>query len=160
MRGYHAADHLVAGATLKPFSHAAILDLEHDRVIEAVSPRVRSVPLDEFVAGCHRLELIRPRSPTGQPGSSSEGVAALQRALEKLDEPYDFLGTIGMPSESKSYCSELVAWAWQIEVDRKGPHRVIHPAALSSFGEVMFAGGPRQREATPKGEVDVEEGSP
>ena len=36
IRGYHVADHLVAGATLRTLSHAAILDLDSEEIIEAV----------------------------------------------------------------------------------------------------------------------------
>jgi hypothetical protein len=139
IRGYHAADHLVAGATLKPLSHAAILDLSNNEVIEAVSPKVRVVSLESFIEHTHRFELIRP-----QDGSSRSGEEAVRRAREKVGTPYDFLGTIGLPSEKRAYCSELCAWAWGIEVDRKGPKKVLHPADMSRYGEVVLEEGPRK----------------
>ena len=139
IRGYHPADHLVAGATLAPLSHAAILDITHDEVIEAVSPKVRVVSLTEFITHTHRFEVIRPAGATPEAGQS-----AVARAREKIGTPYDFLGTIGLPSEKRAYCSELCAWAWSVEVDRKGPHKVLHPAHMSSYGEVLFEAGPRK----------------
>jgi hypothetical protein len=139
IRGYHPADHLVAGATLQPLSHAAILDISRDEVIEAVAPKVRVVSLTEFITHTHRFEIIRPQGATPEAGRE-----AVARAREKVGTPYDFLGTIGLPSEKRAYCSELCAWAWSVEVDRKGPHKVFHPAHMSAYGDVLFAAGPRK----------------
>jgi hypothetical protein len=139
IRGYHPADHLVAGATLRPLSHAAILDLTRGEVIEAVSPRVRVVSLESFVDHTHRFEIIRPAGATPESGK-----AAVEQARGKIGTPYDFLGTIGLPSEKRAYCSELCAWAWGIEVDRNGPDKVLHPADMVRYGARIFEAGPRK----------------
>lgn len=144
IRGYHAADHLVAGATLKPLSHAAILDITKGEVIEAVSPRVQVVSLESFIEHTHRFEIIRPAGADEQAGH-----LAVERARSKVGTPYDFLGTIGLPSEKRAYCSELCAWASGVEVDRSGPMRVFHPADMDHYGEKIFEAGPRKLAKSP-----------
>jgi len=139
IRGYHSADHLIASTTLKPFSHAAILDITNEEVIEAVAPIVRVVPLQSFIEATHRFEVLRPNGATIERGKS-----AVTKARQKIGTSYDFLGTIGLPSQKRAYCSELCAWAWDIEVDRKGPQKVLHPADMSRHGTTIFAAGPRK----------------
>ncbi|MBI9069129.1 MAG: hypothetical protein JEZ09_17670 [Salinivirgaceae bacterium] len=46
IRGYHSTDHLVAGATLSEYSHAAILDLKNNEIIEATSQGVHELSLE------------------------------------------------------------------------------------------------------------------
>ncbi len=133
IRGYHAADHLVAGTTNAPLSHAAILDLDRTEVIEAVAPRVRVVTLREFLDNAHRVVLLRPHGAT-----MVTGAEAAVRARSKVGAKYDFLGTVGAPDDQKLYCSELCAWSVGMEVDRKGPTRVLHPAKLDRYAEVLF----------------------
>jgi cell wall-associated NlpC family hydrolase len=139
IRGYHPSDHLVATTTLRKLSHAAILDITQDEVIEAVAPRVRVVSLTEFVTHSHRLEIIRPAGAT-----PAAGQRAVVQARAKIGTPYDFLGTIGLPSEKRAYCSELCAWAWNIEVDRKGPQKVLHPSDMAHYGSRVYTAGPRK----------------
>ena len=68
IRGYHLTDHFVATVTNNPFSHAAVLDIERDRVIEAESKGIHFTLLADFVAKSHRLMLIRPVWSSGSFG--------------------------------------------------------------------------------------------
>src|SRR6185295_256178 len=53
IRGYHATDNMVSVATNTPWSHAAVLDKDHDQVVEAEGKGVHTTPLAEFVAKSH-----------------------------------------------------------------------------------------------------------
>jgi hypothetical protein len=141
IRGYHPADHLVSGATLEPLSHAAIFDAERVEVIEAVSPVVRAVGLRSFLENAHRVVLMRPHGMTDETGRE-----AVLRARERLGTPYDFLGTIGLPSEKRLYCSELCAWSIGMDVDRSGARRVLHPSRMDAYAVVLFDTGSRDGE--------------
>lgn len=146
IRGYHPADHLVAGTTNEPLTHAAIFDLDVEEVIEAVAPVVRAVPLRTFLEGSHRVVLLRPFGSTPETGRE-----AVLRARGRLGAAYDFLGTVGAPSEERLYCSELCAWAIGMEVDRKGARKVLHPSRMDAYATVLFDSG--RRDGKPDGEV-------
>jgi Permuted papain-like amidase enzyme, YaeF/YiiX, C92 family len=133
IRGYNSADHLVAVAANAELSHVGILDAAREEVIEAVAPVVRDVPLQSFLEGADRAVLIRPTD-----ADRKSGGRALKKARSQIGAPYDFLGTIGFPEESRFYCSELAVWSIGREVDRVGPEEVLLPAALPKFGTVLF----------------------
>jgi len=139
IRGYHKGDALVAVSTNAVLTHAAILDLERGVVIEAVAPLVRVVPLAAFVAGADRLLVIHPTGWT-----ADRGRAAVARAREQIGSSYDFLGTIGLPSRKRFYCTELAVWIYDIQVDRRGPHKVLHPRRLDRHGRLVLDTGKRK----------------
>ncbi len=139
LAGTHAGDRVVSTATMSELTHAGILDLQRGEVVEAVSPQVRAVPMKRFIADAQRVQLIHPTR-----WSIEAGVSAVERARGKRGAGYDFLGTIGLPSQKRFYCTELVVWAYRIEVDRKGPHRVLHPRSMQRYGTVIFDTGKSQ----------------
>ena len=103
IRGYHVTDNMVSAVTGTPWSHAAVLDLDNDRVIEAEAPGVHFTPLAAFVAKSHRLLLVRPLW-------SNEKTApeALARARSSVGKGYDFLGLTGVDVPERFYC-----WSWR-----------------------------------------------
>jgi hypothetical protein len=141
-RGYHIGDDIIAIATNSPLSHACVLDLGRQEVIEALGHGVVATPLGEFLRHSHRLLVIRPNGWTRE-----KGAEALARARGKVGSGYDFLGIVGAPSKTRFYCSELALWSMGFPVDRKGPHRIFHPRHLDERGEVLFDS--RSRDAAP-----------
>ena len=137
-RGYHPGDDMVAIATAAPLSHASILDLEKQQVIEAVGKGVVATDLKKFLHESHRVVLIHP------PGfDRAKGQATVARARGKIGEGYDFLGTVGLPDDKRWYCSELAVWASGTEVDHIGPKNVLHPKSMLKLGKVLFDTGQR-----------------
>jgi Permuted papain-like amidase enzyme, YaeF/YiiX, C92 family len=132
-RGYHLGDDLIAIATNSPLSHASILDLDRREVIEAVGRGVVAHGLDGFLRESHRVQIVRPEGWTAE-----RGAAAVARARGAIGKGYDFLGIVGVPSADHFYCSELALWSMGIEVDRAGPHRVLHPRHLDRHGQLLF----------------------
>jgi hypothetical protein len=139
IRGYHLSDHFVATVTNSPFSHAAVLDLERDRVIEAESQGIHVTPLAEFVAKSHRLLLIRPMW-----SSAASALAALAKARALVGRPYDFLGLIGVDVPDAYYCSELTLEVYRAFIGREDVvPRPIEPGKLHYWGRVLYDSGPR-----------------
>lgn len=143
IRGYQGADDLVAAVGNAEFSHVGILDARDVKVVEAARPKVRKVALRAFLERSNRVQLIRP---TG--ADQDAGRAALERARGKIGASYDFLGTVGAPSDQRFYCSELAAWSAGIEVNLRGPRHVLHPASMSKLGTVLFDSESRAKAAT------------
>jgi len=137
IRGYHVSDNLVAAFTNKPFSHAAVLDLERDQVIEAESPGVHVTPLAEFVAKSHRLLLVRPIW-----SNASNARVALQMARDVVGKRYDFLGLVGMDVPDAYYCSELAIAIYRplIRPSDKVP-RPVEPGQLHFWGRILYDTG-------------------
>ena len=133
IRGYNSTGHLVAVAGSAELSHVGVLDATNAEVIEAVSPAVCALSLQNFLEDADRVLLLRPIN-----ADRISGREALAKARTQIGAPYDLLGTVGLPEQGKFYCSELAAWSVGIEVDREGPAEVLHPAAMSQFGTVLF----------------------
>lgn len=138
-RSYYAMGDAIALATPgEDLSHASIYDHTHDTVIEAVRSGVREIPLAQLVDRNHYVIVVRPRGMT-----AGDQAGALTRARTKLGAPFDVTGMIGIDHEDAYYCSELVYWASQTEA-RSGRHeRVITPADLMRYGEVIYWSGKR-----------------
>jgi hypothetical protein len=139
IRGYNSTGHLVAVAGNADFSHVGILDATNAQVIEAVSPAVSEISLHAFLEEADRVLLIRPAD-----ANLASGRQALAKARGQIGAPYDLLGTLGLPEAGKFYCSELAAWSAGMEVDRDGPGEVLHPAAMSQLGTVLFDSDQRE----------------
>lgn len=139
IRGYHATDNLVATLTNKPFSHAAVLDLDRDRVIEAESPGVHETPLAKFVAKAHRLMIVRPVW-----ADKASAPVALGKARSLVGRPYDFLGLIGLDVPDRYYCSELTLEIYRPFL-RPGDlvPRPVDPGQLHYWGRVLYDSGAR-----------------
>lgn len=137
IRGYHATDHLVSAVTNTPWSHAAVLDMEKDEVIEAEGQGVHATALPEFVAKSHRLLLVRPNWASDK--SISE---ALIKARASVGKGYDFLGLIGISIPDRYYCSELAVAIYKpyIPNSQRIP-RPVTPAQLHYWGRILYDSG-------------------
>lgn len=137
IRGYHLSDNLVASLTNKPFSHAAVLDLANDRVIEAEAQGVHFTALPEFVAKSHRLLLIRPVW-----SNAASAQAALKKARDVVGRPYDFFGLIGFDIPDRYYCSGLTIEIYRpyIRSDDLVP-RPVEPGQLLYWGRILYDSG-------------------
>jgi hypothetical protein len=133
IQGYDSTNRLVALAGNGEFSHVGVLDATYGEVIEAVSPEVTIVPLQDFLKAADRVQLIRPID-----ADRAAGRRTLARARSQIGAPYDLLGTVGMPDPGEFYCSELAAWSAGIDVDADGVDKVLHPADMSKYGNVLF----------------------
>jgi len=137
IRGYHVTDNLVATITNSPFSHAAVLDSEHDSVIEAESPGVHVTPLADFVAKSHRLLLIRPVWST-----QARSEAAVATARKVVGRPYDFLGLVGMDIPDRYYCSGLAIEIYRPYIRENDlVPRPVEPGHLHYWGRILYDSG-------------------
>lgn len=138
IRGYHVTDNLVSSLTNKPFSHAAVLDLDRDQVIEAESIGVHTTPLAEFVAKSHRLLLVRPVW-----ADVRTSVAAAATARQLVGRQYDFLGLIGVNIPERYYCSELTLEVYRPYIRREDiVPRPVEPGQLFYWGTILYDSGP------------------
>lgn len=139
IRGYHATDDLVAHATGIPISHAGVLDLQNQTVIEAEGNGVHSTKLDQFVDKSFRLLVIRPRWRT-----QKNAKFALSEARQLIGKKYDYLGTIGFSHPDKYYCSELVIYIYKKWFKKKEKFpAIIKPGELYLFGQILYDSLPR-----------------
>jgi hypothetical protein len=137
IRGYHATDNMVSVATNSPWSHAAVLDKDHDQVIEAEGKGVHTSTLPEFVAKSHRLLLVR--SNWANDRSASEAVRIAHTSVGK---GYDFLGLAGLDIPDRYYCSELAVAVYRAHIP-SGTYvpRPVTPAQLHYWGRILYDSG-------------------
>lgn len=137
IRGYHVTDNAVSVLTNTPWSHAAVLDMDNQQVIEAESQGVHVSPLSEFVAKLHRLLLIRPNWATEQ-----SSFRALVEARSLVGKGYDFLGLTGVNVPDRYYCSELAVAVYKayIPAAERIP-RPVTPAQLHHWGRILYDSG-------------------
>ena len=140
VRGTHPGDQVVAAATAARLTHAALLDREHEEVIEAVGRGVSVGPLRELIAQAMRVQLIAPRDYTPE-----RGRAAVARARSRVGSGYDWLGTVGLQSDRSYYCTELCADAYDARAQGWMPSSVLHPEHMARYGKVLFDSGMRDR---------------
>ena len=137
IRGYHATDHLVSVATNTPWSHAAVLDMDRDQVIEAEGKGVHTTPLPEFIAKSHRLMLVRANWATDK--SSPE---AVRNARGWVGKGYDFLGLAGLSIPDRFYCSELAVAAYRAYIPKSTYiPRPVAPSQLHYWGRILYDSG-------------------
>jgi uncharacterized protein YycO len=118
-------------------SHASIYDARTGTIIEARRPTVQEVPLENLLARNDLVIVIRPHSPRG-----AQGTAAVDRARATVGTEFDLQGMLGLgDNDQKFYCSELVYWA--SAMDPVNRPRIITPASLMEYGEVVYYGGRR-----------------
>jgi len=142
VRGTHPGDQVVAAATAARLTHAAVLDLAHDEAIEAVGRGVSVTPLRELVAQAMRLQLIEPRDYTPE-----KGQAAVARARSRIGTGYDWLGTVGLQSDRRYYCTELCIDAYDARALGWKLGGALHPEQMAAQGRVLFDTGMRNRGA-------------
>lgn len=145
-RSYYLVGDAIAVLTRgEDFSHAAMYDAEHNTVIESVGSGVREISLTEFLARNHYVAVVRPAGM-----SPAQRSVALTRAREQLGKPFDDAGMLGFDNPEAFYCSELVAWASQVNSRTAAAEqeRVITPAGLMKYGAVIYWSGSRTNEQT------------
>lgn len=126
-------DMVVAISSGEEFSHASIVDVTHGTIIEAITPVVREIPLEELMSRNRYVVVVRPQGLTAE-----ESKAALERARAELGKPFDFWGFVGYEEADKWYCSELVYWASGF-----GKQTLLIPNELLRYGEVVYYSGRR-----------------
>lgn len=143
VRGYKAADDMVATVTNTPLSHVAVLDRGKEQVIEAEGKGVHLSPLASFVGKSHRVILIRPIW-----AAVGGDAAALRRAHAAVGKKYDFLGTVGLNRPGRFYCSELAVHIYRDRVPRSFRFPpVIEPGKLYYYGRIIYDSGDRTHRA-------------
>ncbi len=138
-RGIHRTDDFVAGATNSAFSHAAIYDAAHDRVIESELKGVHAIPLPEFLAKSTRVMVLRPVWST-----EYTAPLAVDRAVSTIGKGYDVTGLIGLGLPNRWYCTELLIWAYEPFRSKGGNPipPVIKPGRMLHWGRVIYDTGP------------------
>jgi len=148
-RAYYAtSDLIVLGTRGEALSHGSIYDASRGTVIEAVASGVREIPIEQFVARNHLILVVRPANMT-----ASDGREAVGRARSKVGAPFDGAGMFGFDDPDRYYCSELVYWASQTAARTGSQERVVTPADLMKYGEVIYWSG--QRDDAQVGELAV-----
>ena len=141
-RGYYMTSDAISTFTRgEDLSHASIYDAKRGTIIESVGSGVREIPLDKLIQRNAHLIVVRPSGMT-----AAERTRSVERARSRMGQKFDNLGLIGLGSEDKVYCSELLWWAAQMEM-RTGDHQtVITPSELMEYGEVVYWSGERDSE--------------
>ena len=134
VRGYHVTDHFVVAATNIPLSHAAVLDITGQQVIEAKSEGIIVTPLTQFVNQVHRVLLIKPQWWT-----EKRGREATQKAHALKGKGYDFTGLVGISSSDRFYCSELAFHVYKPFHQRRDHiPLVIEPGQMYLWGDLIW----------------------
>jgi uncharacterized protein YycO len=149
-RAYYAtSDLIVLGTAGEALSHGSMYDASRDAVIESIASGVREIPLEQFVARNHLILVVRPSNMT-----ADDGKAARARARTKLGAKFDSTGMFGIDDPDRFYCTELVYWASETAA-RTGSHeRIVTPADLMKYGEVIYWSG--KRDDAQIGEIALE----
>jgi len=135
---YLVGDVISAASPGEDLSHASIYDARTGTVIEAIGDGVREIPLHQLLDRNHYVIVVRPANM-----SADDEREAVGRARTKVGRPFDIGGMFGINSPDEFYCSELVYWASQTAA-RNGAHeRVVTPADLMKYGEVIYWSGKR-----------------
>jgi hypothetical protein len=139
-RSYSMVGDLITATTSgEDLSHATIYDAERGTVIEAISPVVREVPLENLIGRNRYVMVVRPA------GLSEEArLASVARARAAVGRPFDYTGVFGLDHSERFYCSELLVWATGLG---RG-ELVVTPSDLVGYGEVIYWSGARDDPAT------------
>jgi len=138
-RSYSAiGDAIVLATPGEELSHAAIVDPERGTVIEAITPEVREVSIEDFVRRNRYVMVVRPADTT-----DDDRRAALARARSAVGTGFDYSGVLGIDDERTFYCTELVYWASDLAVRRGDHHTILMPSDLLAYGQVMYFSGRR-----------------
>jgi len=138
-RSYFLVGDVISAASPgEDLSHASIYDANTGTVIEAIGDGVREIPLHQLLDRNHYVIVVRPANMTPE-----DQHQAVTRARTKVGQPFDIGGMFGIDNPDQYYCSELVYWASQTAA-RTGSHeRVVTPADLMKYGEVIYWSGKR-----------------
>ncbi len=138
MRSYSTAGDVITLFTSgEDISHSAMYDGRTGTIIEGVAPVVKETRLRDVIRHKRHVIIVRPHGLT-----KAQRRASVLRARSRIGAKYDYGGLIGVDSEDKYYCSELLYWAARIGPRRTRP-LVISPAQLMQYGEVVYWSGHR-----------------
>ena len=141
VRGYHKGDKIVMRATRTPISHAAVLDVGNREVVESLADGVQVTALEKFIDNCHHVLLLRPIWSERDPDA---GAKALQVARGYVGRKYDYLGTIGINSKKRFYCSELAFQSYaEFFGEKEDTPRFIEPDQLYLWATILYDSRPR-----------------
>lgn len=119
-------------------SHASIYSAKTGTVIEAVTPAVREIPLEQLIQRNHYIIVVRPNRM-----SAADKHEAVVRARSQIGAPFDARGMFGFDNPDGFYCSELVYWASGVARRFDDSQVVITPPELMQFGQVVYWSGER-----------------
>jgi uncharacterized protein YycO len=119
-------------------SHASIYSAKTGTVIEAVTPEIREIPLEQLIERNHYVIVVRPSKLT-----AAERAASVERARSKLGVAFDARGMFGFDNPDTYYCSELVYWAADVARRYHDSQTVITPPELMAYGQVVYWSGER-----------------
>jgi hypothetical protein len=138
VRSYASAgDAIVVLTSGEEISHAAMYDGKTGTVIEAITPAVREIPLEELVGRNRYVIVVRPQR------TAAEKRASVMRARSALGTGFDLRGMFGVANrKDRFYCSELVYWASGAGEGRRAPV-IITPVSLLEHGEIVYFSGRR-----------------
>jgi hypothetical protein len=119
-------------------THAAMYDAKTGTVIEAITPKIREIPLEALVERNRHIIIVRSA------GTAAEKRASVERARSTLGTGFDLRGMFGIADrKDRFYCSELVYWASGLQERDEKSHFIITPASLIDHGEVVYFSGRR-----------------
>jgi uncharacterized protein YycO len=131
-------DAIVVLTSGEEISHAAMYDGKTGTVIEAITPAVREIPLEDLVARNRYVIVVRPQ------GTAAQKRASVMRARSTLGTGFDLRGMFGVADRAdRFYCSELVYWAGGVADKDADDHFIITPVSLIDHGEVVYFSGRR-----------------
>ncbi|HUQ02748.1 MAG TPA: YiiX/YebB-like N1pC/P60 family cysteine hydrolase [Kofleriaceae bacterium] len=131
-------DAIVVLTSGEEISHAAMYDGKTGTVIEAITPAVREIPLEELVGRNRYVIVVRPQ------GTAAQKRASVMRARSTIGTGFDLRGMFGVADrEDRFYCSELVYWAGGVADTDQDDHFIITPVSLIEHGEVVYFSGRR-----------------
>jgi len=146
---YMTSDAIATFSGGEDLSHASIYDAKRGTIIESIGSGVREIPLRQLVDRNAHLIVVHPSGMTEQQRSR-----AVERARSRMGQKFDYGAVVGLGSEDRVYCSELVWWASQVEL-RTGAHeRVITPSELMDYGQVVYWSGERDDSTIQESAVD------
>jgi uncharacterized protein YycO len=134
-RSYSKTGDAIVGVTKgESFSHAVVYDAERGTVIEAITPKVREVPLEQLLKRNRYAVVVRPIDI-----SDEQRQATVARARSAIGASFDYRGMLGIDDKDRFYCSELAAWASQIP----DQPTIVTPADLYDRAELVYISGAR-----------------
>jgi hypothetical protein len=135
---YFVGDVITRFTPGEDLSHASIYSAKTGTVIEAVTPKVREVSLEQLIERNHYVIIVRPSKMT-----AAERAASVEHARSKVGVAFDTRGMFGFNNKDAWYCSELVYWAAGTARRHGDSQTVITPSEMMKFGEVVYWSGAR-----------------
>jgi len=120
------------------FSHVSQVDVTHGTIIEATTPVVREISIEELMSRNWYVVLVRPNGVSAEREKESLDIARTQ-----IGKEFDLFGFIGYPEEDKWYCSELAYWSTGMEDLHGKMPTVLMPRAMLNYSTVLYYSGRR-----------------